>query len=221
MKMSEKIDALAKALCEVQGELVFAKKDSTNPFFKSTYADLGANLEAYQPLLTKHGLCVSQLMGSSPEGATVTTMLMHVSGQWICGELPTCAKTRDPQGQGSAITYARRYSYQGIVMGAAEDDDAESAMQRPREQAQKPALKAVAKTSGAPKMTTAEVNGLAQGEYRIPFGKMRGKTFSEIDPEVLDNYCTWIKDKAAEDGKEITGQTAEFLQRANEHLAQV
>lgn len=145
--MSPEIGELAKALVMVQGEMGTIPKDSTNPFFRSKYADLATVSGVLIPILTKHGLSVSQLcetsdkMGQSTEEFTdsrsgkvtkvivpylclkVRTVLMHESGQWIAGELETAIAKNDPQGIGSAITYARRYSLMAIVGAVADEDD--------------------------------------------------------------------------------------------------
>lgn len=151
--MSEKIDLLAQAICEAQKEMPSVKKDSENPFFKSRYAELSTVIETCKPILNKHGLSIVQLPDTMGEHSSVCTVLMHKSGQFIAGDLLLNAKANDPQAQGSAITYARRYSYMGAAGVAAEDDDAESAMNR-----QKQPLRAVAKVS-TPKVTQATSHG--------------------------------------------------------------
>ena len=125
MPQSEKIDLLAKAMIEVQKELQGAKKSAENPFYKSNYADLQACIEAGAPVLTKHGLCVLQPMGGTPDSPSVITLLMHESGQWVSGELVMTPDKKGPQGIGSAITYNRRYSYSAMIGLHQEDDDGE------------------------------------------------------------------------------------------------
>ena len=61
------------------------------------------------------------------------TALLHSSGQWISGQLLIIPVKDTPQGIGSALTYARRYSLSAIVGIATEDDDGEGAMNRPVE----------------------------------------------------------------------------------------
>ena len=124
---SENIVELATALNKVQSELLGAKKDSDNPFFKSKYADLASVWDACREPLTKNGLSVTQIF----DGANLITILLHISGQWIKGSIPIIAAKQDPQGIGSAISYYRRYSLAAIVGIVQIDDDAESAMERP------------------------------------------------------------------------------------------
>ena len=130
MKSSELINELANALCNAQGQMGGAVKDSSNPFFKSSYADLTSVIKAIKQPFSNNGLSYTQFPVSNEHGVGVSTRLMHVSGQWLEMEytLPTVKK--DPQASGSAITYARRYALQSIAGIPTADDDAESAMLR-------------------------------------------------------------------------------------------
>lgn len=133
MRKSEKLDELGAALARAQGEMEGARKDASNPFFKSKYANLESVVEASRPTLVKHGLAVIQTMGDGPMGPTLISTLLHSSGQWIEGEQPIMPKggqNAAPQDLGSAITYARRYGYAAIVGVIQVDDDAEGAMGR-------------------------------------------------------------------------------------------
>jgi len=133
MNKSESIANLAAALSAVQGLLRPAEENATNPFFKSKYADLASIISAARAYMAANGLSVSQFPGPTYNGdshhyATLTTILMHSSGEWLSQDLTMPLAKVDPQGYGSAITYARRYalaSVLGIVAG--EDDDANAA----------------------------------------------------------------------------------------------
>ncbi len=128
---SVEIDKLAEALSEMQAEILTVKKESTNPFFKSRYADLESCWEAIREALTGHGFAITQTMGYLFEGTqcitTLKTTLMHKSGQWISGEMPLFLPKLDPQAQGSAITYARRYGVAAITGLVQTDDDGNEA----------------------------------------------------------------------------------------------
>lgn len=144
MEKSEEINELAKALGKFQSEISGAKKGSENPFFKSKYANLEEVISCAKEALMGNGLSVSQFPITEERSAGVETILMHTSGQWISGKcLLACAKV-DPQGMGSAITYARRYAYQSILGIPAEDDDGNNVSQpvqeKPKDK-QKPAPK--------------------------------------------------------------------------------
>ena len=124
MNKSESIKELATALAKFQSEVKDPAKDSDNPFFKSKYVELDGLLAAVRPVLSKNGLSFIQSPGGDGQNITITTLLMHSSGEWIEFEPLTlkAAKT-DPQGAGSAITYARRYALSAILGVAWDADD--------------------------------------------------------------------------------------------------
>lgn len=123
MERSESIGALAAALAEAQGEFPVVAKESSNPFFKSKYAELSTIVRTIQPVLRKHGLSVTQLTEDGENGVSVRTVLMHKTGEYISGVLRMRPVKDDPQGIGSAITYARRYGLSAILGIATDDDD--------------------------------------------------------------------------------------------------
>jgi hypothetical protein len=130
---SEALDQLAAAMAKVQAALKPALKDSQNPFFKSSYADLSSVWEAAKEPLNKNGLSVIQGFGQNSGDGFLWTMLLHQSGQWIMGECPLILVKRDPQGVGSAGTYARRYGLAAILGITQTDDDGESAVDHSHE----------------------------------------------------------------------------------------
>ena len=123
---SQEINELAGALSLAQGDMNPAKKGAANTFFKSKYADLSEIIEASRYPLSANDLSIVQYA----DNGHVVTQLMHSSGQWIRGTLRITPKDNTPQGIGSALTYARRYSWQMMVGLGAEDDDGEAAMGR-------------------------------------------------------------------------------------------
>ena len=128
METSETIAELAKSLAKAQAVIGGALKDSSNPFFKSKYADLESVWTACRKALTDHGLSVVQTTDFHEScGVLIVTTLLHSSGEWIRGRLPIMAKDQTPQGIGSAITYARRYALAAIAGVYQTDDDGEAA----------------------------------------------------------------------------------------------
>lgn len=119
MQKSDSIKNLAEALVKFQSKVEFVTKDSTNPFFKSKYASLEAVISGTRVELTECGLSFSQF----PSFEGLTTILMHTSGEWIAVDAKMIIKDQTPQGQGSAITYMRRYALSSILGIATEDDD--------------------------------------------------------------------------------------------------
>jgi hypothetical protein len=130
MNQSESIAALAAALSKAQASITGALKDSANPFFKSKYADLASCWDACRKPLTDNGLAVIQTIEAGEGRAVLVTTLCHASGEWIKSYCPILTKDDSPQGQGSGITYARRYALAAIVGLAQIDDDAEAAQGR-------------------------------------------------------------------------------------------
>lgn len=127
MNKSESIAKLAEALSKAQGQIKNAVKDSANPYFKSKYADLASVWDACRNELAANGLAVVQIPAMRDGKVCVTTVLMHSSGEWIDGDLELTPVKSDPQGAGSAITYARRYALAGFAGIAPEDDDGNAA----------------------------------------------------------------------------------------------
>lgn len=123
MIQSSNIELLAKALSLAQSESLIAKKDSQNPFFKSSYADLSSVWNCARSPLTKNGLSVSQIIESDGNLVSVTTILLHQSGQFIGGTFSKKPQKLDVQADGSLITYLRRYAFQAITGISAEGDD--------------------------------------------------------------------------------------------------
>ncbi|MHA7967735.1 ERF family protein [Paenibacillus sp. CAU 1782] len=121
---SETISKIAAALVKFSDEVRPIEKDGTNPHFRSAYTTLDHMIDSTKPILTKYGLTVMQFPGGDGHKITVRTMIIHESGEWIETEPLTlqAAKT-DPQGAGSAITYARRYSYAAALSLSLGDDD--------------------------------------------------------------------------------------------------
>lgn len=135
MNKSESISKLAEALSKAQGAIKNALKDSSNPYFKSKYADLASVWDACRAELSANSLSVVQVpeVIESEAGTKINvhTLLMHSSGEWIDGELKMAPVKDDPQGIGSAITYARRYALSAFVGIAPEDDDGNAASGKP------------------------------------------------------------------------------------------
>jgi len=119
---------IATALVNAQRKFSPALKCSTNPHFRSKYADLAACLEAVQDPLNDNGIALLQVTHDDPTGVTVETVFIHESGERISGgRLHVPASKQDAQGYGSALTYARRYSILAACGIAPEDDDGNAA----------------------------------------------------------------------------------------------
>lgn len=129
IETSPEIAKLAAALHKAQAVMGGAVKDAKNPAFKSKYATLETVIDAAKPALNEAGVFFTQAPGSVSETLLdVTTMLIHAeSGQWMRSTVQVPLPKRDPQGLGSAITYARRYALMSVLGMPAEDDDGNAA----------------------------------------------------------------------------------------------
>ena len=123
---------IASSLVKAQKAFGPALKSSTNPHFKSRYADLAACVEAVIDGLNGNGIMLMQQTHECEDGVIVETVFVHESGETLsAGRLHVPAAKQDPQGYGSALTYARRYSLMAACGIAPEDDDGNAAAKRP------------------------------------------------------------------------------------------
>ncbi|HCW17343.1 MAG TPA: hypothetical protein DHL02_05155 [Achromobacter sp.] len=164
MQHSESMKAIAPALLAAQKATEFAKKDATNPHFKNKYADLPAVIEAVKPALNAAGIVYIQTASPSDDNRLhLATMLMHESGEWISDTLVMPLPKQDPQGYGSAMTYARRYALAAIT-GVYQDDDDGNAASGPATrstQAQNDAAPDESQATEADAMIVAQMNAAA------------------------------------------------------------
>ena len=134
MKTSKSIKTITPAFLKAQSQIEKVKKTSRNPFFKSSYADLSSVIGACKKTLNDNKIAVLQPIVND----VVETILLHESGEWFKSKTKIVVKElNNPQAYGSAITYARRYGLQSMVLLSADDDDGETAMVRPKPQTQK------------------------------------------------------------------------------------
>lgn len=124
---SQEVNEIVKALCKAQGAMGNAVKNSTNPHFKSKFADLFAVLDACKDELAENDLYLAQQVTTIDTKTMLVTTIYHTSGQWIRSYLPLFLEKQTSQGQGSAITYARRYALTSLLGIAQADDDGQAA----------------------------------------------------------------------------------------------
>ena len=125
-----KHENIMQALVAALPELESAKKNKANPAFKSKYADLGAVIEAIQPI-SNHGLWFRQVAHQSDGGVAVETLYIHESGELSAGTVFVPSDKSNAHGYGSANSYARRYGLQLAFGLATEDDDGNAASAAP------------------------------------------------------------------------------------------
>lgn len=125
------MNKIAAAFVKAQKNFAPALKQSVNPHFKSKYVDLAGCVEAVIDALNNEGIALIQNTHESDTGVMVETVFMHESGETLsCGKLHVPAAKQDPQGYGSALTYARRYSLMAACGIAPEDDDGNAASKK-------------------------------------------------------------------------------------------
>ena len=130
---SPAITELAKAMLRVQLSLSPASKDAENLFVNKRYATLNSVMDACREALTVNAIWVSQYPVAVQTGHLgLVTKLVHAeSGQWQSSLMVMPLPKADPQGYGSALTYARRYGLATMVGLVTEiDDDGEGAIPR-------------------------------------------------------------------------------------------
>jgi hypothetical protein len=133
MWQSSSIKELVTAIVKAQLAMKPAKRESSNPFFKSKYADLPECWEATHPF-RENGIAIVQCpMPSDEKTIAIDTVMAHTSGEWMRSRLLMPIAKIDPQGAGSAITYGRRYAL-GCMTGLVtdEDDDANATVRTVR-----------------------------------------------------------------------------------------
>jgi hypothetical protein len=123
------VKALAAALVAAQKAMPAVKKDATNPHYRSRFTSLDHLIATTKPVLAEHGLVVLQFPAFSETGQpALRTTLLHESGESLSEVMPLFLPKQDPQGQGSALSYAKRYAWASVLgISSEEDDDGERA----------------------------------------------------------------------------------------------
>ncbi|MFC4077181.1 ERF family protein [Salinithrix halophila] len=193
MKTSENTQEICKALVAFHGEVGRITKDGQNPHLKNRYATIDQIIEEIRPILASHGLFIMQMPTNTEAGEIqMTTRIFHTSGQWMESPVLTLKPQKmDPQGIGSAVTYARRYSLTSFLsLNTGEDDDGNSAS-APTQQRKVPA-KGKAPAAQKPGQKAGGPQGLAsQDQRRKLFAKgctEKGLTKDQL--KKLVNYQT-------------------------------
>jgi phage tail protein X len=237
----------AKAFVAAQKATEAVKKASTNPAFRSKYADLAGVVEAVVPALNEHGIAVLQHPGFDGDLVSVTTELLHESGASVRSTLSLRPSKNDPQGVGSAVTYGRRYALLAMTGAAPEDDDGNlasgprtearrSAPQEPREAA--PSAKPVDRTAEAVPLPTSDDAGDWEAWRKVLATKInRAKTVAEVNavqkanaegiaacakvlPDTVERMAAFVSDRtAAIEGDTFPGDRPSSVAGGNGHAA--
>jgi len=189
MAASEQLNELAAALSKTQAMLQGAVKDAKNDHFKSRYADLASCWDACREALAANGLSVVQLPEGDGSVVTMTTMLIHTSGQWVSCTGTFRPTKADPQGLGSCITYARRYQLCAVVGISPEDDDGNAASEPVKQQA-KPERKPEPKPKPEPEPEVAKQLDADLAEILKGFGWAADRRKANADTLLAMFGCT-------------------------------
>jgi hypothetical protein len=167
--IGENMQKIATALVKAQKAFGPALKSSTNPHFKSRYADLAACVEAVIDALNENGIALVQHSHECADGIIIETIFIHESGEMISGgKLHVPATKQDAQGYGSAMTYARRYSLQAACGIAPEDDDGNNASRaKPKSTRTKAEIEALITATTSSDQLTAVWKTLAADEREL------------------------------------------------------
>lgn len=129
MNGSSEFNEVIKAIHNVQQDLEILERESKADIgkYKYSYASMPAIWVRLKPLLKKHNLVVIQSPVStdgSSIGDFLKTTVVHVeSGQYVSYTMRLVITRDDPQGFGSAITYAERYMIRSIFKVVTDDDN--------------------------------------------------------------------------------------------------
>jgi len=139
MKQSAELNLIIKALSDANTEISNPINNAINPHFKNRYATLDSILTHIRPILTKHGIVMIQNVSTDDRFVSIETGLYHISGQYIISDkLQMSVEKATAQGQGSGITYGRRYQLSAFLNIASEDDDdANHVSQEPKKESKK------------------------------------------------------------------------------------
>jgi len=175
---SENAGVVYAALQEARADFPELRKDTEAHYGK--FVSFNTIRAQIDPILEQKGLAIFQFPDEVDGKPALTTVLRHVSGEWILSTTPLALTKQDPQAQGSAITYMKRYSYNTILSlkNLDEDDDGDVATLPDRE---------VQTKSGA----SREVTRL-RGEL-VAAAKAAGWTSAKLAKNYHDEYGTDYK----------------------------
>ena len=213
MKTSESIIEINKALVGFHNDIKQPLKDKANPFFKSKYVPLENIAEVIDEVAPKHGLAYLQEAFTTDTGQTgVVTRLVHESGEFYQTEpLVLNADKNNAQGQGSVITYARRYQLASLFgITSDEDDDGNKASENAPSYKQRidDAYAAIQKVG---KMNKTQVDQLIKSELNI-------QSLSKVDDsDRFQTLSTIYRDilKKAQDAEKNQGSEQTSLMEGN------
>jgi hypothetical protein len=154
--------SLNEALFAVQQQIPAFQRDTVNPHFGKKYLALETLLPQVVEVLNANGLLLTQtptsIMAPGKIEPALRTRFTHVAtGESVEDVMPLTSGKETPQAQGSAITYAKRYSLMAALSITADNDDDANAAQ--------PAFRGVQQ----PAQTVPQIIGDNVAELASPF----------------------------------------------------
>lgn len=187
---SSEITKIAPAIVKMQSVVQHAVKDAKNPHFKSQYASLESVIDVTREPLASCELSVVQQSMLTPDGPVLVTTLLHSSGQWLRSYLPILNAAKTAQGQGSGITYARRYALAALCGITQTDDDGNEASATQRTQV----TERMSQSQARPSQPTSMPQSLSPGDFVCQIGKKyKGKRIADIPEADLMSFVEWLK----------------------------
>lgn len=124
MQHSESVKEIFGAFSKFRAQVKQPSKNANNPYFNANYVTLEGVMQSVDAALPGTGLAYCQQVENCDDGVSVSTLITHSSGEWmLVGPLTLTPTKRDPQGQGSAITYAKRYQLASAFGISSDIDD--------------------------------------------------------------------------------------------------
>lgn len=200
MNRSEQLDKIASALSKAQGAFPILQKRSKA--YNYMYADLAEILECVKVPLAENGLSVINQIEWESNPPTMTTMLLHDSGQWLSVSMKLFfkadGKVNEMQALGSCITYSKRYSISCLLnLAADKESDDDGVKAAPRAEPNPPAkIQSVVKPDITPEEAIA---ALIESPIEIP------------DMPLLVDYMKVVQAKAKRENRRLDGILANWL----------
>jgi hypothetical protein len=197
MNLDKATPELFAALAKAQGEVENASKSSSNPHFKSKYADLAEVLNTVRPTFAKNGLGILQSTEFDGAMVSVTTTITHQSGGFVTSTASCVPSKTDGQGIGSATTYLRRYSLAAMSGIAQEDDDGQAAAHNG-----KPSAAGQAEKAAVTEWTDAITGASTIEELELLAGQLAKANLSAGAKSTLRSIYTTAKGKFAKESEQ-------------------
>jgi hypothetical protein len=215
VEQSSEVNELASALAaaQVQFPVLVKARTAKVPTKSGTeysyrYVDLAAIVAQITPILAAHGLAVVQMPDHAGDADTLTTMVLHTSGQWVRSSMRLHLAMLAPQAHGSAITYARRYALcaaLGIVADVDDDGAQTQRAQRTERAASAPARHEGGITAAQSRKMAAQFSQLGITERSARLALVSG---------VLGTECTSSADLTSGEASRVIAFLDEELARA-------